>query len=233
MRPTHLAHGALLLLTSAVVACSDATSPDGGAAASPPIVAGTPGGHAVMPDVGTAADPLRLTGGGFLTEWTFTSSQGTTHGWATTVLASTGSLVEDGGKCCRILGDTVLQINYGGTPEVGARAMQAPEVKIGGGDFRHYGPDDALLMIRDGDNRMRFFLPVKAWALEITSYVAPTETSPGEVRGRAAFEAMVLVQERADVLEPYLMRKIDGTTTVRAEFVTPLRYQVRSMSAPF
>jgi len=235
MRPTPWTRSALPLFAAVALACGDATAPA-------PLVGGvpddTPPGSTEAPSprataLGSAEAPLRLTGGGYLTEWTFTSSVEHLHGFVLTVLASNGALVEDEGRCCRILGDTLLQINTDGTVGLGARQMQPPELELGGADFRHYGADDALVIIRDGDNRMIYYVPVSTWTMDVTHYVAPSEGTQGEVRGRATFEATVLVQERANVLAPYFLSQLPGTAKVHADFVTPLRFQTRSYSVPF
>ena len=215
------------------LACSDsltAPGPDVAGRTDPP----TPSTPAIPPSsLGTATSPIHLTGGGFVTDLTVTASYGTTRSWGTTILAASGPLVEEKSKCCRILGDTILQINYGGQPALGARAMEPPKLVLGGGDFRHYGADDALVMIRDGDLRMRFYVPVSAWTLEITGLIAPIPGQDGEIRGRVAFEAVVLVQEREDILAPMFLRRLDGTTMVYADFVTPMRYRFSTIELPF
>lgn len=232
MRPKNTLH--ILALAAGVwtMACSDALtavapSPAATTGATPPSPP-TPAERAPA-----ALGPLHLTGGGFLTEYTVSSSRGDEHSWNTTVLASNGSLVEDNGRCCRILGDTVFQLNFGGVPTIGSSAMQPPTLVIGGGDFRHYGANDALLIIRDGDLRMRFFVPINSWRLDVSAYLAPTEAQPGEIRGQVVFEAVELVQEKESQLAPTFLRQLEGTTRVSADFVTPLRYKFTAIQLPF
>ena len=67
----------------------------------------------------------------------------------------------------------------------------------------------------------------------ITGLTAPTPGQDGEIRGRVAFEAVVLVQEREDILAPTFLRRVDGTTTVHADFVTPIRYRFSTIELPF
>lgn len=232
MRPYTKLHLAALVIAGWTMACSDALT-----AVTPPDASPT-GGSPTTPSTPAERAPatlgvLSLTGGGFLTEYTVTSSRGSERSWNTTVLASNGSLVEDNGRCCRILGDTVFQLNFGGVPTLGSQVMQPPTLVIGGGDFRHYGGNDALLIIRDGDLRMRFFVPIKAWVLDVTGFVEPTPTTPGEIRGRVSFEAVELVQEKENQLAPTFLRQLDGTTTVSAEFVTPMRYRFTAIDLPF
>ena len=233
MTPSLPARRAALLLAALAIACSDSVTapadalPTGETTPPPPVISA-----AAPASIGTAAAPLRLTGGGFLTRWTFAAPHETLDGWATTILASNGTLVEDQGRCCRITGDTLLQVNYGETPAIGDRSMAAPTLMLGGADFRHYGGDDALLIIRESDNRMAFYVPVSSWTLEITAYTAPTEGHPGEIRGHASFAAVALIQERENTLAPYFLHELTGTTVVHADFTTPLRYQSRSLNAP-
>ena len=232
MHPLKFVRIAVPALAALTLACSDsltAPAPDLAGRTDPP----TPSTPVTPLSLGTATSPIRLTGGGFVTDLTVTASHGTTRSWGTTILAASGPLVEEKAGCCRILGDTILQINYPGQPALGARAMEPPKLVLGGGDFRHYGADDALVMLRDGDLRMRFYVPVSAWTLEITGLTAPAPGQDGEIRGRVAFEAVVLVQERDDILAPMFLRRLDETTMVHADFVTPMRYQFRTIELPF
>lgn len=231
MRPNTRLHIAALVLAGWTLACSESLTAVGPSTESP-TGAGPASPSAPVEKAPPTLGSLSLTGGGFVTEYTLRSSRGSELSWNTTVLASNGSLVEDNGRCCRILGDTLFQLNFGGVPALGARVMDPPTLVIGGGDFRHYGGDDALLIIRDGDLRMRFFVPIKAWVLNVTGYVAPTPTAQGEIRGQVSFEAVELVQEKENQLAPNLLRQLDGTTTVSADFVTPMRYRFTSIDLP-
>ena len=232
MRPTKRLHIAALVLGGWTIACSDALTAVPSPTASP--TGATPSSpSSPVEKAPSTLGLLSLTGGGFLTEYTVTSSRGSERSWNTTVLASNGSLVEDSGRCCRILGDTVFQLNFGGVPALGSRMMDPPTLVLGGGDFRHYGGNDALLIIRDGDLRMRFFVPIKAWVLNVSGFVAPTPSAQGEIRGHVSFEAVELVQEKENQLAPTFLRQLDGTTTVRAVFVTPMRYQFTAIELPF
>ena len=232
MRTTTWTRFAIATLAASALGCSDSVTAPTPASTNPtsalPVTPTDPT-NAVPGNLG----PLHLTGGGFLTEATVTGNGEVRHSWSTTVLAASGPLVEENQRCCRILGDAILQINYGGAPQLGARQMQPPRLVLGGADFRHYGKDDALLMIRDGDLRMLFYVPVKPWALEITGYDAASEGHPGEIRGRITFEAVTLVQDKASILDPTFLRQLSGTTMVSADFVTPMRYQYREITLPF
>ena len=233
MRPLRYVRTAVPALTALTLACSDSLTAPAPAleGRTDPPAPSTP----VIPpsSLGTTTSPIHLTGGGFVTDLTVSASHGTTRSWGTTILAASGPLVEEKGGCCRILGDTILQINYPGQPALGARTMEPPTLVLGGGDFRHYGADDALVMLRDGDLRMRFYVPVSAWTLEITGLTAPSPGQDGEIRGRVAFEAVVLLQERENILAPMFLRRLDGTTTVHADFVTPMRYRFSTITLPF
>ena len=232
MKATTCTRIAIIALAASAMGCSDSMTAPAPASTTPtsalPITPTDP--TAAVPG---RLGPIHLTGGGFLTEATVTGNGEVRHSWSTTVLAASGPLVEENQRCCRILGDTILQINYGGVPQLGARPMQPPRLVLGGGDFRHYGEDDALLMIRDGDLRMLFYVPVKPWTLDITGYDAASEGHPGEIRGRITFEAVTLVQEKASILDPTFLRQLSGTTIVSADFVTPMRYQFREITLPF
>jgi hypothetical protein len=229
MRSSHSMRGVLLALVTAT-ACSDTpVAPAPGGSSDPSQVTPvTPLQPAVL---GTADAPLRLTGGGVLAEYTINTNHGTEHHWLTAFTAGSGPLVEENGLCCRILADTILQVNVQDILAVGTRIIEPPRLELGGADFRRYGGDDVVLMIRESSLRMRFVVPVKPVTLEVTGWIAPTAGKAGEIRGRMSFEGLALVQERASVLDPQFLRQ-EGITTVHAEFVTPLRYEARTLNIP-
>lgn len=225
--------GSLLALTAAA-ACSDmptapaAPQAPGGPVAQTPTVPSSPSSAAA---IGTVDQPIVLTGGGVLAEYLITNRFGSEIHWLTAFTAASGPMVSENGKCCRVIADTLLQVNIQGIVGVGKRTIAPPRLEIGGADFRRYSGDDVVLMLRETDLRTRFYVPVKPIEIEITHWSPPAIGIAGEIRGRTSFEALVLVQERAGILEPQLLRQ-EGTTTVHARFATPMRYEKRTITIP-
>jgi hypothetical protein len=225
--------GSLLALTIAA-ACSEApVAPLEAPLPSEPTTTAPPNpSQPVAPAaIGSVDDPIVLTGGGVLAEYTITNQFGSEKHWLTAFTAASGPMVEESGKCCRILADTLLQVNIQGIVDVGPRTVAPPRLEIGGADFRRYGGDDVVLMVRETKLRMRFYVPIKPVEMEITHWSVPREGVAGEIRGSMSFEALVLVQERAGILEPQLLRQ-EGTTVVHARFATPMRYEARTITIP-
>jgi hypothetical protein len=175
---------------------------------------------------------VRLGGVGLLTKVT-----GSSVTWQTSILASSGALVEfPNGVCCQVLGDTLLQVSFGGQPAVGARTLIAPDVRIEqrleNQLLQRRGPDDLLLMVRDGDFRMRFYMPVRESTLEILAVTLPTETTGGRIRGRLSFEAAGVFQVYDRVGNSTYTPIGDTTTHIYAEFDSPMRFQTFSAPVP-
>jgi hypothetical protein len=97
----------LAVLTLFASACADG--------ATEPLVAKSPTDTKVNAPTATPPaavnapiDLARLTGGGILTEYVVNAPSETLHDFASSVLAATGPMVLVDGKCCRVLGDTIL-----------------------------------------------------------------------------------------------------------------------------
>jgi hypothetical protein len=203
-------------------ACTDGpTAPNAAGAprqSQPQVPAVTP------PAESPAPVSLNLAGIGFLTEYTTPIDAGTK--FYTTFMGANGQIAEPGSKCCQILADTILQVGIAGVPVVGSHSLEVQRLIVGGADFRLYGGDNVLLMIKEKDGLvMRFYIPVKPSSLDIRSYTPATAQRDGWVSGHVSFEALELVQERADFLSPMFIRQLDGTATVTADFAMPVRYR--------
>jgi len=172
-----------------------------------------------------------LTGGGFLTEYFVNAPYEQLHDFASSVLASTGPMVLFDGKCCRVLGDTILQLNWKGAPEVGTLDLGETSIELPDDPYA-FGQSRALLMIRDGDFRMRFYVPAHATSLEILAYTAPVGSAIGSIRGRISFDAAGYVQIRTRTGSVVTVTPIEGTTHVSAEFVSPMRYTRSDFNLP-
>jgi hypothetical protein len=209
-------------------ACADGpTAPDALKSPDP----SQPQAPAVSPVEVPAAVSLNLAGVGFLTEYTTPFDAGTR--FYSTFMGANGQIAEPGSKCCQILADTILQVGIAGVPVVGPYSLQVQRLIVGGADFRLYGGDNVLLMIKEKDGLvMRFYIPVKPSSLEIRSYSPATAQHDGWVSGHVSFEALELVQERADFLAPMFIRQLDGTATVTADFAMPVRYKFSAIGQP-
>lgn len=167
---------------------------------------------------------LRLGGMGVLTK-----TVGATVSYQTSVLASSGGIVEGpNGTCCRALGDTLLQIYFVGIPAVGPRTMVPPDVIIDdrvNNQLVHHGPDDLLLMVRDMSGGTRFYMPVREATLEILALQLPTETTLGRIRGRLSYEAAGILQVYDLQGHPTYTPIGTTTTHIYAEFDSPMRFQ--------
>lgn len=224
-RPTSVLQ--ILLATAALTsACTDGvTAPTSPSPSQPQAPAVTPTTEAPAPVT------LHLKGLAFLTE--YTTPQSPESKFYTSFMAANGQIAEPGSKCCQFLADTILQMSYLGAPVIGARTMEVQRLITGGADFRLYGGDNILLMIKEKDGLvMRFYIPVKPSTLEITSYSVATPQQDGAISGRVSFEALELVQERADFLSPMFLRQLDGTTIVTADFAMPVRYKFLAIGQP-
>lgn len=181
----------------------------------------------------SGTDLLRLTGLAILAQDT-TSGVASFH---TAILASSGEPRDlPDGRCCQLSGDTLLQLNYNGRPVVGARTLTPGEVWIdpSTGMLWHTGPDDLLLMVRQGGFAMRFHFPVRPSTLHIEEVVEPTLEVPGRIRGWMSFEAAgILHQWDLEGNDSYAAIG-DRTTTIYAEFDTPLmlRYYATPVPSP-
>ena len=177
---------------------------------------------------------LRLTGRSTLTQDATDASS-----YYTTIIASSGGVTAAAdGTCCRIGGDTVFQLNYVGRVSKGQRVISLADVRIEDRltqMLTHTGPDDLLLLIRDGGFSMRFYFPVRPATLEITDLVEPTLDVPGRLHGRMSFEAAG-VEQVWDLSGHTSYSPIgDRTTSIYAEFDTPLYLRIfnpRPASAP-
>ena len=230
MLPARLRSVALGALAMSIAACSDAAT--GPAIAKTPGTTGGTGGTGTTstPAVNAPIDLLSLTGGGFVTEYYVYAPEETIHDFASSILAATGPMTETSGKCCRVLGDSILQITFRGVPSVGARQMSRISIALPG-EPHAFGNSDVLLMLKDGRN-MRYYVPTSPPTLEVLAYRAPVGATQGSLHGRISFEAAGYLQERSAFGSTVTVTKIEGTTTVRTEFVTPMRYQFREITIP-
>jgi hypothetical protein len=178
-----------------------------------------------------AIDLPQLTGGGFLTDYFVNAPFEQLHEFASSVLASTGPMVLFDGKCCRVLGDTILQLNWQGAPEVGTLDLGETSIELPDDPYA-FGQSRALLMIRDSDFRMRFYVPAHATSLEILAYTPPVGTAIGSIRGHISFEAAGYVQVRTRTGSVVTVTPIEGTTHVSAAFVSPMRYKRSDFNLP-
>lgn len=210
-------------LCTALTACTDAPmGPTATPASSKPVAETPVGGALGRPPV--AVDLPRLTGGGVLTEYKFRAPEQTLHGFTTSLLASNGAVVDaPNGKCCRVLGDTLLQIQYDGAITVGKFKMDRIDIEIPEEPYA-FGKSDVLLIVQR-DRETEFFVPETPPTLEIVSYTAPTPTSAGEIRGRIAFEARGYLQQRSLHGMTVTITPMEGTRSITAAFISPMRYQ--------
>ena len=230
MLPARLRSVALAALATTIGACSDAAT--GPAISKSPTSTDQPGGTgtASAPVVNSPIDLLRLTGGGFVTEYYVYAREQTIHEFASSILAATGPMTETNGKCCRVMGDTILQITFKGVPAEGGKQLSRISIELPGEPYA-FGNSDVLLMLKDGRN-MRYYVPTTPPTLEVLSYTAPVGTTQGSLHGRITFEAAGYFQEHSAFGSTVTVTPIPGTTTVRTEFVTPMRYQFREITIP-
>jgi hypothetical protein len=169
-------------------------------------------------------DLLRLTGAAWITQSTFNLAA-----YYTTILASSGGVVDTPQGCCTIKGDTILQINYVGRLSLGARTLLPPDVRIEkrlSDQLIHTGSDDVLLMVREDGYRMRFYFPVRPMVLEVLALEEPSAVKVGRVRGRLSFEAAGILQTFDTQGNATYTPIGDRTTKVYAEFDTPLGFRL-------
>lgn len=164
------------------------------------------------------------------------SEEGILHR-STSIVVSSGPppVIDD--HCCRLLGDTLLQVIFMALPTTGIRMLQPPVTTIETRATRmlvRTGPDDALLMLRDPDGRMRFYVPIKPALLQFTRVEIPPSQPPGVpggvVEGRIAFEAAGVYESYGPPAGETFYTPIgEQTTTIYAEFTAPV---MRSRFAP-
>jgi hypothetical protein len=227
MLPARLRCVALATLALSIGACSDA--PTAPAVQNNQTNSGGKGTTAT-PVVNAPIELLHLTGGGFVTESYVYAHGETLHGFSSSILAATGPMTEPNGKCCRVMGDTVLQITFGGVPTVGGLEMTRISIELPDEPYA-FGNSDVLLMLKDG-RKMRYYVPMTPPTLEVISYTAPVGTTQGSLHGRISFEAAGYLQEHSPLGSTVTVVKLEGTTSVRAEFTTPMRYQFRELTIP-
>jgi hypothetical protein len=147
--------------------------------------------------------------------------------YTTSVIASSGAPPSIDDACCQFFGDTLIQLSFRAAPSVGIRILEPPVATIEtrlGAQLTRRGPDDALLMIRDGDQRMRFYVPVKPATLELSRAELPLSGQPGLVEGRIAFEAAGVYQDQGAEPGTFVYTPIGNRTiTIYAEFSTHVR----------
>ena len=183
----------------------------------PPLETAPPG-----PPVG----PLRLVGAAMWTEYWHETPYETIHGFATAIVASSGPAEFRNGEPVRVSGDTILQINYRGSPAVGPRAVQPPHVAITHDLFRR-GEDDVVLLVHEGSWRMRFFVQAAPAVLEITALTPPAPGRLGEIRGRITFHAAEYLRDLGPGGGITVTRVSAALRVVSAEFASPMAYRER------
>lgn len=172
--------------------------------------------------IGTEESSFRLQGVTSVAELTVNGVRAQT----TSVIAGSGAFALSE-PCCRVPGDTVLQLSFAALPTLGLRTLTPPVTTI---ETRltelliRQGADDAVLMINEPDGGVRFYVPVKPASLEISRAELPSDLGPGVLDGRVAFEAAGLRQNPTDVPGKFHYTPIgDRTITIYAEFSTPVR----------
>jgi hypothetical protein len=216
-----------LVLALGLQACSDS------AATAPALDRVTPPANDPDPVNPATTTPrtirLALTGQALLTEgWLYTPHD-TVHSWTTSILLANGP-IERG----RILGDTTLQMNLPGSPQLGARQVTPPRVVITD-DFYHYGSDDVLLIVTHKNGNQTFLVQSTPTTITYTSYVAPSPAADGRLVGSITFEAEEYARERVTDMPGFAgfrISKVPGTTVVTATFDTPMKYQLREYRVP-
>ena len=173
--------------------------------------------------IGSERAAHRLDGVALFTEYT---QQGTVYQSTSLIVSSGGPPVIDD-RCCRLLGDTLLQVIFMALPTPGIRTLQPPvttiETRLGERLVRT-GPDDALLMLRDPQQRMRYYVPIKPMLLQFTRVEMPTTQPLGIVEGRVAFEAVGVYESSGATPGELVYTPIgDRTTTIYAEFSAPVK----------
>jgi hypothetical protein len=147
--------------------------------------------------------------------------------YTTSVLASSGAPPAGDASCCQLFGDTLIQVSFRAAPSTGIRMLEPPvetnETRLREQILRR-GPDDALLMIRESDQRMRFYMPVKPATLELSRAELPLSGQPGLIEGRVAFEAAGVYQTQGSEPGTFVYTPIGNRTiTIYAEFSTRVR----------
>ena len=155
----------------------------------------------------------------------YTTPQGARQQSTSIIVSSGGPPVIDD-RCCRLLGDTLLQVFFMSLPAPGIRMLQPPVATIETRVTQQLvrtGPDDALVMLREAGGRMRFYVAIKPMLLEFTRVEMPTSQPLGIAEGRIAFEAVGLFEEHDATGKVIYTPVGETTTTIYAEFNAPIK----------
>ena len=127
-------------------------------------------------------------------------------------------------------GDTLLVVNFRGTPAPGSVAVVPPTISTGADGFGIGGDSAVYMQIADPDGSYRFYVAVTPATLELTTVELPGQPGrvPGRVAGRVSFQAAGLRLTFGDRGAQTVTPLGDQTVQVYAEFVSPLYHILTS-----